>query len=324
MTVRIGVIGTGFGARVVAPVFDATDGCEVVEVVSARNDADVANLCDRRDVDLITVHSPPFRHVSHVRRALASGHAVLCDKPFGVRASDAEALLAAAEAAECLHLANFEFRYDPMREMLRTLVRDGAVGRPERVLWTHWSSGSRVPLRPYGWLFERALGGGWLGAWGSHAIDALRWIFGDVLDAHGQCRTMIDVRPDAEGIGHPCDAEDSFTGWLTLDGGTGVTIDSTFVAAASIAPRIVVAGEEGVLECIADARIVLRRADGTRETHERPPAEGDPHFEPMRRWALVVRDAVEAGSAPPGTPTFADGLACARVLDALGRQPAIA
>jgi predicted dehydrogenase len=34
---RIGVIGTGFGARVVAPVFASTDGCDVVDVVSARD-----------------------------------------------------------------------------------------------------------------------------------------------------------------------------------------------------------------------------------------------------------------------------------------------
>ena len=324
MTVRIGVIGTGFGERVVAPVFDATEGCEVVEVVSARSDADVANLCDRRDIDLVTVHSPPFRHVSHVRRALAAGHAVLCDKPFGKNSGDAQTLLAAAETAECLHLVNFEFRYDPMRILLRTLIRDGAVGRPERVLWTHWSSGSRVPLRPHGWLFERALGGGWLGAWGSHTVDALRWIFGEVLTGHGEGSTVIDERPDSEGVLHHCDAEDSFTAWLTLDGGTAVTIDSTFVASSSIAPRIVVAGEAGVLECIADARIIVRRADGTREVHERPASDGDPHYEPMRRWAEVVREAVASGSAPTGAPTFEDGLACARVLDHIGRQPATA
>lgn len=324
MTVRIGVIGTGFGARVVAPVFAATPGCEVVEVVSARNDADVANLCDRPDLDLVSVHSPPFRHVSHVRRALAAGHAVLCDKPFGKHGADAQTLLGAAESAECLHLVNYEFRYDPMRVMLRDLIRDGAIGKPERVLWTHWSSGSRVPLRPFGWLFERALGGGWLGAWGSHTIDALRWMFGEVLTGHGECRTLIDARPDAEGVQHHCDAEDSFTAWLTLDGGTAVTIDSSFVASASIAPRIVVAGDEGVLECVADARVVVRRVDGTREEHARPPADGDPHFEPMRRWAEVVRDAVEEGAAPFGAPTFEDGLACARVLDHLRRQPATA
>ena len=65
-------------------MFDSTPGCEVVDVVSARDDAGVANLCDRDDLDLLAVHSPPFLHAPHVRRGIAGGHAVLCDKPFGV------------------------------------------------------------------------------------------------------------------------------------------------------------------------------------------------------------------------------------------------
>jgi predicted dehydrogenase len=317
VTVRIGVIGTGFGSRVVAPVFDAIDGCEVVDVVSARNDADVANLCDRSDIDLITVHSPPYLHASHVRRAILGGHAVLCDKPFGLDAREAESLFAAAEAAECTHLVNFEFRCDPMRELLRELVRDGAVGRPEHVSWIHLSAGSRVPLRQYGWLFDRRSGGGWIGAWGSHAIDTLRWIFGPVVTARGECRTTITERFDAAGAPHTCDAEDAFSASLELEGGATVAIDSTFAASANLAPRLVIAGDEGVLECVADRKIELRRIDGTREAHERPSAEGDPHTEPMRRWAATVRNAVEDGESGPDVPTFADGLACARVLDAL-------
>jgi len=37
----------------------------------------------------------------------------------------------------------------------------------------------------------------------------------------------------------------------------------------------------------------------------------------MRAWAAVVRDAVLDGTVPDGVPTFADGVACARVMDAL-------
>ena len=317
MTVRVGVIGTGFGRKVVAPAFAATDGCEVVDIVSARNDADVANLCDRPDLDLVSVHSPPYLHVSHVRRALVAGHAVLCDKPFGVNAGEAEALFGAAEAAECTHLVNFEFRCHPVRELVREMVRDGAVGRPEHVTWTHMSAGSRVPLRSYGWLFERSTGGGWLGAWGSHAVDALRWIFGEVVEARGECRTVVPERPDPRGIPQVCDAEDSFSAWLTLEGGVTVSIDTSFAAPTNIAPRLVIAGDEGVLECVGERRIVLRRADGSREERDRPESEGDPHTEPMRRWAAVVRNAVEDGVTPPDAPTFADGLACATILDAL-------
>lgn len=315
MTMRVGVVGTGFGSRVVAPVFAATPGCEVGGVVSARDDAGVAELCDRTDIDLVSVHSPPFLHGAHVRCAIRAEHSVLCDKPFGVHGKDAETLLAAANAADVLHLLNFEFRYDPMRELVRQLVVDGAIGTPEHVSWIHHSAGSRAPLRPHGWLFQRAKGGGWVGAWGSHAVDALRWILGDVVDVKAACRTTIAERPDADGVARPCDAEDGFTSWLGFASGADAALDSTFAAVASVAPRLVISGSDGVLECVADERIVLRRADGTREEHDRPASDIDRHFEPMRRWALVVRDAVEEGVAPPGAPTFDDGLACARVLD---------
>ncbi|MEX0663895.1 MAG: Gfo/Idh/MocA family oxidoreductase [Acidimicrobiia bacterium] len=317
MTARVGVIGTGFGARVVAPVFASTPGCEVVDVVSARDDAGVATLCDRSDLDLVSVHSPPFLHTAHVRRALVNGHAVICDKPFGVDSSQSEALLAAAEAAECVHLVNFEFRYDPMREKLRSLIAEGVIGPPEHVSWTHISAGSRVPMRAHGWLFDRAMGGGFVGAWGSHAVDALRLLVGEVVAAEGECRTTITERPDRDGNLHPCDAEDGFTASLTFAGGASAAIDATFAGTASVAPRLVITGSEGVLESVGDARINVRRSDGTRDEHARPKSDNDPHLEPMQRFATVVRDALDEGVSPPGAPTFADGLACARVLDAI-------
>ncbi|HUF83124.1 MAG TPA: Gfo/Idh/MocA family oxidoreductase [Acidimicrobiia bacterium] len=319
MTVRVGVIGTGFGARVVAPVFAETDGCEVVEVVTPRDEASVGALCERRDLDLVCVHSPPFLHGAHVRRAIATGHAVLCDKPFGLDAAESRALTAEAETAGVVNLVNFEFRHDPVRQRLRELLDAGAVGRVEHVQWTHISSGSRVPPRPYGWLFQRAKGGGWIGAWGSHAVDAIRWMLGEIVEARAERRVTVAERPDVDGHAQTVDAEDGFTAWLELESGVTVVLDSTFAAAASIAPRLVVTGSGGVLECVADARITLRRADGTRETFDRPESEGDPHLVPMHRWAEVVRDAVRTGI--PVSPNFADGWACDVVLDALRSGP---
>ena len=35
--VRVGIIGRGWGERVVAPAFNKTDGCEVVDVVTPRD-----------------------------------------------------------------------------------------------------------------------------------------------------------------------------------------------------------------------------------------------------------------------------------------------
>jgi predicted dehydrogenase len=113
-----------------------------------------------------------------------------------------------------------------------------------------------------------------------------------------------------------CDAEDGFSAVLEVGDGVTGTIDSSFAAPVSVAPRFVVVGSDGVLECVAESRVVVRRHDGSRQEYERPTGD-DAHVEPMRRFAGVVRDAVRDGIAPEGVPTFADGLACARVLQQL-------
>ena len=319
--IRIGIVGSGFGARIVAPAFAATAGCEVVDVVSARDDVAVTALCARSDLDLVSVHAPPFLHEAVVGRALEARHAVLCDKPFGRSASEAARMLAAAESAGVVHLVNFEFRYEPTRVWLRDRIRDGSLGDVEQVSWMHISAGSRVPLRPHGWLFEQALGGGWIGAWGSHAIDALRWMVGEVEVLRSEPRTTITSRPDRDGRRRLCDAEDGLRAWLRVGVGATAVIDSTFAAPATLAPRVVITGTEAVAESVADRLVTVRRADGTTdntvEEFVAPAADGDSHLVPMQRWSTVVRDAVRAGVAPEGAPTFTDGLACAVVLDAL-------
>ena len=324
---RVAVIGGGFGQRVVAPVFAGTDGCDVAGVVSARDDAAVRALVTRPDVDLVSVHSPPFLHAPHVRLALAAGKAVLCDKPFALDADEAASLDAEARAAGVVALCNFEFRYAPERGVLRDLVASGALGRVEHVQMTRLSSGTRVPLRPWGWLFDRAQGGGWIGAWGSHAVDSLRWMFdAEVTAVTALLRTDVRERPDADGALRACTAEDGFSASLVLSNGASVAIDSGFAAVANLAPRFTVFGSEAVAELVGDSRLAIRRADGSRETIEldHDDGVGDAHLAPMRRFAEVVRDAVTSGEIPPHAPTFADGLACDAVLEQLRAAPFVA
>ena len=322
--VRVGVIGAGFGARVVAPVFAATDGCEVVEVVSARDEGAIRALVSRNDVDLVSVHSPPFLHAPHVRAALAARKHVLCDKPFALNADEAADLEADADAAGVLALCNFEFRYAPARTLLRELIGDGTIGTVEHVQWTHVSAGSRIPLRPFGWLFDRALGGGWIGAWASHAVDTLRFLFGtEVVETRALPRIDVPERPDDDGVMHECTAEDGLAAALMLANGVSVTIDSTFAATVNPPPRLTVYGAAGAIEVIADARVRIHRADGEPETVNLPATVGDRHSEPMRAFAAVVRDAIVSGDLPPHAPTFADGRACDAVLDELRAAPMV-
>jgi predicted dehydrogenase len=324
-TVRVGVIGRGFGARVVAPVFQETDGCEVVDVVTPRDDAAVTALCARRDVDLISVHSPPFLHHDHVRRAIETGHAVLCDKPFGRNLADAQAMHDLAADAGVLNLVNFEFRRHPARRELRALVRDGVVGAVEHVQWNVFHPWWRFDAsRPFGWSFDAELGGGWIRLSGSHLIDFMRWTLGEVVDATGAIRTTITERADTEGRMRPCTAEDGYTAVLLTAGGTTATIEGTATSPALRPNRLTVIGSDGVLELTnenpreEDARIVRYAPEGSKELFSFE--QGDTYLAQMREWTEIVRDSVRRGSTDPDAPTFADGLACSRVMDRLKRR----
>jgi predicted dehydrogenase len=314
---RVGVIGTGFGSKVAAPAFEQTPGCQVVDVVSARDEAGVAGLCSRADLHLVSIHSPPFLHADHVRQAIDAGHAVLCEKPFGRSVKEATVMCELVGSPETIGLLNFEFRYDEARRQLRSLVQGGAVGQPEHVQISALLAGSRSPLRPYGWLFDKDLGGGWIGAWGSHIVDFLRWTLGEIEASSAQLRTAIPQRPDRDGLLRNCTAEDGFTATLTTSGGVTVVIDSTFAAPVTLPPAIVVVGSTGVLEQVG-SRLVRHDLAGTTEEYEviAPSLTGT-----MARWAAVVRDAVLSGSPDPEAATFADGLACRRVLDAFLSDP---
>ena len=167
--VRVGVIGTGFGGQVVAPAFAASEGCTVVDVVTPRDGAAVAALCAREDVDLISIHSPPFLHLDHVRRAIEAGHAVHCDKPFGLHAEESAEMVDLAQQTGTLNFLNFERRFDPGREQLRDLIAEGVIGTPNHFAYSRFIA---TPGRPYSWLCNRAQGGGWLAGQGSHLTAA--------------------------------------------------------------------------------------------------------------------------------------------------------
>lgn len=326
--VRVGVVGTGFGARVVAPAFDAVPGVEVVEVVSARDEAAVSALCRRSSVDLISVHSPPFLHHRHIDMAVSAGHGVLCDKPFGCNAGEAEAMVAMAASAGVVAAVNFEMRCDPLRRQLRQLVADGAIGAPSQCRIGQVMSLWRHPPRPHGWLFDQTLGGGWLRAMGSHDIDFARWVFGEVTSALGTLRTDIEQRFDADGMARPCTADDGFTAVLRTESGVGVTIDSSAAGPLPLAPSLLVIGDGGVLQVTADQRIVRHGADGAEVRLDSPePLAGGPLAPSMQSYAAAVAAAVGAGGfadagsggASPDIPvaSFADGLACVTVIDRL-------
>src|SRR6266536_3014059 len=211
MAFRTLIIGTGFGTRVVKGCYEEA-GMEVA-VVSPRDPDAVRRACGE-PFDLISVHSPPFLHAQHVNWALDHGRNVLCDKPFGVSASEAWQMLDRARETGVIHLLNFEFRFDPARARVKEIIGSGAIGEVTHIHWMFFNAFSRVPLRRHGWQFDENMGGGWIRINGTHMFDALRWLVGEVVEVDARARIDIERRPDGGGTLHPSTAEDGFVAFM--------------------------------------------------------------------------------------------------------------
>jgi predicted dehydrogenase len=313
MTLKVVIIGKGFGEHTAAPAFrDA--GCEV-QVVSPRDDEAVRAAIEA-PCDLVSIHSPPFMHLPHVRLATQNRRHVLCDKPFGRNAAEAREMVDLAARAGVLNFLNFEFRQDPLRQRLKAFVDEGAIGAPVHVSWAMYTSMGRD--RPQGWLFEKETGGGWIGAFGSHVIDALRWLLGEVDEASAHRRTEIARRRDRDrssGKLHPCTAEDAFTARFRMKSGVTVAFDSAFAASVNVPERIVVFGEAGALVVNGGKELLLLRPGRADERYTFRDGESDPHKPGITNWVATICQAVAEGRQL--APDFRDGLAAAEVMDRL-------
>ena len=79
--------------------------------------------------------------------------------------------------------------------------------------------GSRAnPQRPWNWYSQQALGGGVLGALGSHAFDMMQWLVGPIRQVQAQLSVAISERPKADGSGMGVvDAADTAFAQLQLE-----------------------------------------------------------------------------------------------------------
>ena len=311
-----------------APAFERTEGCSLVAAVSPRDQAAVRALCARSDVDLISIHSPPFLHREHVGLAIEAGHAVLCDKPFGVNAAEGQEMCELAAQAGVVNLVNYEFRAHPLRVRLREEVLKGVVGPVQQVQYQQ-ICGAWSPDRGYGWSFDAGLGGGWVRVAGSHMLDFFRWTFGEISEASAVTRTTLPERPDAAGAPQTCTGEDGFVATLRTETGTWISLDATATAPVEMPARLTVIGREGVLEVLYDSvhevggRVLHHSPAGVRELLRVEPWR-DPHVHDdaaMDRYTPLIRDAVQGSGEEGVVATFADGLACSRVMDALTGHP---
>jgi len=195
MTRRIqwGVIGSGGIARrrtipegivpaanaTLAAVYNPTQAANeaVARQFGARACATMAELL-AAGVDAVYIASPPHVHREQALACAEAGKHVLCEKPLGLTAADAEAMTAACAKARVRLGTAFMMRFHAQHQAALQLIRDGALGQPvfARAQLSCW-----YPRLPGAWRQDPASGGGGsLIDLGGHCMDLLEMFFGPV------------------------------------------------------------------------------------------------------------------------------------------------
>lgn len=341
MRLRVGVIGTGFGALVQIPAFHAHPRAEVVAVASgtpgkARQVAgrfeiphafdDYREMLAKADLDLVSITSPPDTHHPMTLAALECGRHVLCEKPMALSAEQAKEMLDAAVRRRVVHVMDHELRFNPNRRKMKRLIEEGFIGVPRHALITVVGTGRADSVKPWTWWSDAAQGGGILGAQGSHQIDLLRYILGEISAVCGTTQTYVKDRPDPGRGGRRPVTADDFTSFLLRfpSGAVGAVVNSG-VAAHGIGPRTEIWGDGGTLILDHEERLWgARRGENPAEVTEPETVKAPPGMEYSPLWGLsfvrladhLVNAILEKTPVAPAA-TFADGCVVQRVMDAV-------
>lgn len=343
--VRIGIVGSGFARTTQIPGFQNCKDARVVAIASRRREraqevaqefgiehvaSDWQELVARDDVDLVSVVMPPSAHMEITLAALEHGKAVLCEKPMAMNAAEAKQMTDRARAQGVLALIDHELRFLSSRRKLRAMLHNGEIGTVLHCNYVFRSDYRGVPGN-WDWWSDETMGGGTLGAIGSHAIDSFRWLLdAEVSEVCCVLSTHVAERPDkTSGTMRTVTSDDTvrmllrFTESPLTKGATSAASLSV-VESGKLQNQLEVYGSSGAL--MVEETGHLWHSPAGSGTWRPVEVEQDPVAPGMRdgSWSRgftafsgAIVDALRAGrTTVAGAATFADGYRTQLVLDA--------
>ncbi len=352
MSIRIGVIGVLYGAKVHIPAYQS-EGLDVVAVCARREErskaaamqfgipyafTDYREMLRMDGLDAVAVVSSPVLHHPMAMAALEAGKHVICEKPFTTTLAEARELWRKAEEAGLTAMIAHEFRFSSGRACVAELVRDGFIG-PLHMCSVSLVSGSRVGrgVRPFSEDDDAEAGGGLLWSQGSHYIDCLRHWFGDIKSVRGNVFTHLGQRTDREtGSPRQATSDDAFQATLEFVSGGWASLTFSYVSAFGPGGHIEVYGQDGTLVTpqepntpnppahgtVLGARVGAAKLEPLPVPQRLQPFEDnrDMRLMPMRLLAREFLRGIREGVSPP--PNFEDAFRLQQVLHAVRQSSA--
>jgi predicted dehydrogenase len=221
---NIGLVGYGFMGRthsnafLQAPRFFDLPRRPVLKAVAARNaervkafaanwgyesyTTDWRELISRPDIDVIDIASPNDTHHDIAIAAAKAGKMVMCEKPLGRTAKEAEAMVAAVEAAGVPNTVWYNYRRVPAVTMIKQLIDEGKLGRIfhyRAKFLQDWTISADLPQGGEGlWRLDVSVAGsGVTGDLLAHNIDTALWLNGPIVEVTAMTETFVKERKHA-------------------------------------------------------------------------------------------------------------------------------
>lgn len=156
--------------------------------------SDPVAIWDDAAVKAAIICSETDRHEPLVMGAAAAGKHLFVEKPLGMGHDDAARMAAAIESAGVIFQTGYFMRGQPVHQFLRQQIRLGHFGKITRVRHSNCHSGSLGRWFDTEWLWMTDLAQAGVGAFGdlgTHSLDILMWLLGDVASVTATMDTAV-------------------------------------------------------------------------------------------------------------------------------------
>ena len=199
---------------------------------------DIATTYDDGEVEAVIVCTETDRHEEVVMPAVAARKHLFVEKPLGFASEDAYRMARAIKEADLLFQTGYFMRGQPAHQFLKAQIEKGHFGKITRVRHSNCHSGSLGGWfdDEWRWMADPAVAGcGAFGDLGTHSLDILLWLMGEVERVTASINVVT---------GRYDDCDESGEGLLKFKNGVTATLAAGWVDVAEPVP-VLVSGTEG-------------------------------------------------------------------------------
>jgi predicted dehydrogenase len=155
--------------------------------------ADVNQIWNDPQIDGVVICSETNRHLDLVLAGAAAKKHMFVEKPLGITAKESQTMADAIEEANLHFTTGYFMRTEPKHLFIKEQVEKGTLGKITRVRGSNCHSGSLGGWFDTEWRWmadPKQAGVGAFGDLGTHKLDILMWLMGDVEAVTGHIKVV--------------------------------------------------------------------------------------------------------------------------------------